>query len=90
MALFPRLRLGLRDGRGGRLHQLLQQRAAILEQGGPQTQLGRLQIVDALPGPLPAHQVDEGLRFLEALLLALGRFESFFLLSPAADSSRVI
>ena len=90
MALFPLLGLGLRDRTGRRLHQFLQQRAAILEQRGAQSQLGGFQIVDALLCPLPTHQVYEGLGFLESFVVALGRFEAFFLLSSGDDSICVI
>jgi hypothetical protein len=87
MAFFPLLGLGLWDRLGRRLHQFLQQRAAILEQRGAQSQLGGFQIVDALIGPLPADQVYEGLGFLESFVVVLGRFEAFFLLSSTDDSS---
>ena len=48
---------GLRKPIGHRLHQLLQQRTAILKQRVAQAQLDGFQIVDSLLGPLPT---DEG------------------------------
>ena len=56
MALFALLSLGLRKAIGHRLHQLLQQRTAILEQRVAQTQLDGFQIVGSQLGPLPADQ----------------------------------
>ena len=90
MTLFSLLSQGIGKRIGDRLHQLLQQRPAILEQRGSQAQLDGFQIVGALLCPLPADQGYEGLGFLESFFLALLRFEPFFLLSSAAHSNRVI
>ena len=56
MTLFALLSLDLRKPIGHRLHQLLQQRTAILEQRVAQTQLDGIQIVGSLLGPLPTDQ----------------------------------
>ena len=90
MAFFALPPLGLRQPIGHRLHQLLQESAAILEERMAQTQFDSLQIVDALLGPLSADQGYEGLGFPESLFLALARFEAFFLLSLATHSNWVI
>ncbi len=90
MTLFALLSLGIRKRISHRLYQLLQQRAAILEQRVAQAQLDGFQIVDSLLGPLLADQGYEGLGFPESFFLALGRFEAFFLLSSAAHSNWVI
>ncbi len=80
MAFFSLPRLGLRQSSSHRLHQLLQQSAAILEERMAQAQFDRLQISDALLAPLPPNQRYEGLGFLESFFLALGRLKAFFLL----------
>ena len=90
MALFALLSLTIGNRTVQRLHQLFEQAASVLEQRAAQPQLDGFQIVDALLGPLPPNQGYEGLGFLESFLLALGRFEAFFLLSPAAHSNWVI
>ena len=90
MTLFPLLRQGIGKRIGDRLHQLLEQPAAILEQCISQPQFGGFQIVSALLCPLAPDQGYEGLGFLELFVLALLRFEAFFLLSSPAHSNRVI
>ena len=90
MALFALLGLSIRERVGHRLHQFLQQCAAVLEQRVSQPQLDGFQIVEALLCPLLANQGYECVGFLELFELALGRFETFFLLSPAEHSSCVI
>ena len=87
MTLWALLSLGLRQPIGHRLHPLLQQRAAILEQRVAPAQLDGFQIVGSLLGPLSADQGYEGLGFPESFFLALGRCEAFFLLSSAAPSN---
>lgn len=78
MTLLALLGRGLRERVGHRLHQLLQQRAAVLEQRVAQPQLDGFEVVEALLGPLPADQGYESLSFFELLVLALGEFEAFF------------
>ena len=90
MTLFPLFSQAIRKRSGHRLHQLLQQCAAIPQERMAQAQLDGLQIVGALWGPLAADQGEEGLGFLESFFLALGQFEAFFLRSPAAHSNWVI
>ena len=70
----------------GRLHQLLQRGAAILEQRGTQPQLDGCQIADAQLGPLPLAQGYEGLGFRAAFGLALGRRQAFFFLRRPAPT----
>lgn len=90
MASFSLPHMVRRQPIGHRLHQLAEQSAAILEERMAQAQFDGLQIADALLVPLPTDQGYESLGFPESFFLAFGRFEAFFLLSPATHSDWVI
>jgi hypothetical protein len=74
MTLFAFVSLSIWDALSYRLHQFLQQGAAVLEQRVAQPQLDGFQIIEALLSPLLANQGYEGVRFLELFVLELGRF----------------